>query len=455
MENEKKPSVLGAFLDTLVLNVVPTDMSFNPEVRPFSGDLGQKLAEYKEEAQNAEEDVPTIFSFDGACLFMAPKGGTGFMWILRNKKISIAIVRKIKHAMWAQVRLSSEYLWSVRDLAKVVSDVQVFLEGLFDPYIKLVPSSLDMTVDVANLDWGTVQGIKESFISRAQLDSDHVASVGEPDGFVDGPDRINRRWRRLTGFSFGARAAAVSAVIYDKHHQVKYKEKEKEWFFDLWRQAVDENNEPVWDGESPVWRIEMRLRREALNELMCEGVFHGIESAFELEDVLPGLWAYLVGSPHGGADGLPDGWLRYVIPTGDTNRSRWPVHPDWQVIQSAFQGVPQEEFSPPLSEFGSALIAPADPICFDLRPFVRRRKRRVNTDRVVAQIAGCLVTLEAWREVVVDQDAAVPDLSDTMHYAYELIEGYLERKAADFAGLAEDKRLLYLEPCCTVCAISA
>src|SRR2546429_9359977 len=70
-----------------------------------------------------------------------------------------------------------------------------------------------------------------------------------------------------------------------------------------------------------------------------EGIFHGIDSAYDLEERLPGLWSYAVGHVGGGEDGLPDGWLRYIIPTEDPNRSRWPVHPDWQVIQSAFATV--------------------------------------------------------------------------------------------------------------------
>jgi hypothetical protein len=80
----------------------------------------------------------------------------------------------------------------------------------------------------------------------------------------------------------------------------------------------------------------VRYKRQALNEMLQEGVFHGIDNAYNLEERLPGLWSYAVGHVDGGEDSLPDGWLRYVIPTDDTNRSRWPVHPDWQVIQSAF-----------------------------------------------------------------------------------------------------------------------
>jgi hypothetical protein len=43
-----------------------------------------------------------------------------------------------------------------------------------------------------------------------------------------------------------------------------------------------------------------------------------------------------------GSDGLPDGWLRYVIPGNDSNRSRWMTHPVWCQIQGAFR-LPTED----------------------------------------------------------------------------------------------------------------
>jgi hypothetical protein len=480
-------AVLGAFIDTLYLNVFPTNTDFEPVARELRQELKDELTEYKLFAQERDQKVPTHFKFDGLELNMKPTGGVGFFWILENSKLTLSISRNARRAMWAQVRLSSEYLWSVRnpwgpDLGKVLSDVLLFLEGIFGPYIRLGLSALDMTVDLAHMDWGSIQDIQEHFISRAQLDSKHVERSVPADGLLDGPDAIHRRWRRLTGFSFGARKAAVSATIYDKQHEIKYNHPEKAWFFDLWRSVKDENGEPVWDGESPVWRVEMRLRREALNSLKCEGQFHGIDDPFELEALLPSLWAYLVGRPGGGEDGLPDGWLRYVVPNADdTNRSRWPVHPDWEVVQRAFLPVLPEasEYEHELEEQEECLQAvdeelearpmvtsktpvsrarknksestvprrpglPA-PVCLDLKPLIRERKRKVNIDRMVAQITGCLVTLEAWLPEPEKRlgPGVQPDLSMTLHEAYPLMEERLTRTCRDFADLVEQKRPLY------------
>lgn len=400
-----------------------------------------------------------------------------------NSKMTLSISRNARRAMWAQVRLSSEYLWSVRgpwgpDLGKVLSDVLIFLQSVFGDYIQLGLSALDMTVDLAHIDWGGVQEIQEHFISRAQKDSQHVPACVPADGLLDGPDQINRRWRHLTGFSFGARKAAVSATIYDKLHEIKYNHPEKAWFLDLWLAVLDKMGNPVWDGKSPVWRVEMRLRREALNSLKCEGEFHGIDDPFELEALLPSLWAYLVGRPEGGEDGLPDGWLRYVVPSeSDTNRSRWPVHPDWEVVQRAF--IPQlaevSEYEQELEEQEACLQAvdaelearpfsvsrpgrkkkkkslppsasaiPA-PLSLDMKPLIRERKRKVNIDRMVAQITGCLVTLEAWLPEPEKRlgPGVQPDLSLTLHEAYPLMEERLIRTCRDFGELVDKKRPLY------------
>ena len=93
----------------------------------------------------------------------------------------------------------------------------------------------------------------------------------------------------------------------------------------------------------------------------------------DLPEYVQALWEYCAGRPGGGADGWPDGWLRYVTPTADTNRARWPVHPAWEVVQGAFL---QEDEG--------------------LGPIVRDRKREKNIERGLASVVGYLSTLAAW-----------------------------------------------------------
>jgi hypothetical protein len=472
---ESLVKILGAFVDTLVLNVYPVDTQLQVEERRVDPLLQEELKLLKEQAQEIEEDVPTRFAFQGAPLLMRAKGGDGFNWIMHNHWLTVAVNRSSKAQILGQVRCSSAYLWRVRDLGKVIAEVHQFLMSIFGESIMPHVSSCDLAVDVTGLDLSSVQQVKEHFVSRAQLTGLIPSSVVD-DGMIDGPDAIKQRWGRITGLPFGARGGALSALIYDKTHEIKYKSPEKAWFHDLWLTVRDENGESVWDGEAPVWRIEVRFKRPALNEMLQEGVFHGIDNAYDLEERLPGLWSYAVGHADGGEDGLPDGWLRYIIPTEDTNRSRWPVHPDWHVVQSAFvpdlppesdyereerekeellQLVDAELEAHPWKDtskmvkrqtsstsYSALALLPPPAVTVDLAPFMRRRRYQVNMRRMVAQIAGCSVTAEAWRPTGRLADAH-PDLSDTFHFLYEEVESYLEEKKRDFNALVQKKRVLY------------
>ncbi len=82
--------------------------------------------------------------------------------------------------------------------------------------------------------------------------------------------------------------------------------------------------------------------------------------------------------------------------------------------------------------------------CFHwiLLPFMRRRRYQVNMRRMVAQIAGCSITAEAWRPAG-RLDGAQPDLSDTFHFLYEEVESYLEEKKRNFNELVQKKWVLY------------
>ncbi len=479
--------IVGCGADTVVLNIYPTDTNFQVVPRRVAAELQEELSVLKQRAQDEEEDIASRFVFSGANLLMRTKGSEGFNWILHSASLTLAINRGSKMAMLGQVRLSSEYLWSKEFLSEALYEVHVFLMSIFGEYILLQPSSFDLAVDVVNLDLGTVQEIKDHFITRAQLDDQMPLDTSE-DGMLDGPDCIKRRWRRVTGLPFGARTGQVSALLYDKTHEIKYKSPGKKWFHDKWLAARQEDGTPVWDGESTVWRIEVRFKRRALHEFKQEGVFHGIEDAYDLEERIPGLWAYAVGHAGGGEDGLPDGWLRYVVPTGDTNRSRWPVHPAWEVIQGAFipELVPESEYEREerereellclvdeelaarpmgtshtkayrhrsassekparLAAGGETSGAPVAPARFDLKPFIRQRHYEVNMYRMVAQIAGCVETAEAWRLLSPDErlsDGVNPDLSDTFHFLFRNVEAYLQEKERDYSQRVHKKRVVY------------
>lgn len=131
-----------------------------------------------------------------------------------------------------------------------------------------------------------------------------------------------------------------------------------------------------------------------------------IEDAYDILDQFKSLWDYAAGRVAGGEDGLPDGWLRYVLPSDDRNRSRWPVHPAWVVVQAAF----------------------TDDLENGLGPVVRQRIRERNLERGVASTFGYVSTLAAW----LGGDYVTPDASLTLRWLYEAGMEYLNDKGRDF-----------------------
>ncbi len=137
--------------------------------------------------------------------------------------------------------------------------------------------------------------------------------------------------------------------------------------------------------------IEMRWKREALHEVQQEDVFYGIEKLEEL--VLPDrvafLWAYVVGHVQCGADGFPDGWLRYAQPSDDENKARWPVHPAWMVVQSAFCSKTEPAVNVLTGEVFDLPVSPIGEI-------IRQRHFEVIIKRLAQQMGGYSSTLAAW-----------------------------------------------------------
>ncbi|HEX4208342.1 MAG TPA: hypothetical protein VHZ51_29885, partial [Ktedonobacteraceae bacterium] len=217
-----------------------------------------------------------------------------------------------------------------------------------------------------------------------------------------------------TGFDF-SRGGVRSLQIYDKTRELA--KSGKEWFEDLWRV----NGWREEDGR--VWRVELRYKREALHELAQEGedAFWGIEDAYTLLDRLPLLWAYGVGHVDGGPDGLPDGWLRCVVPGTDKTRSRWPTHPVWKVVQGAFT------------------LPDARPEQFE--KVVRKRHRDHNIDRMLEAIVGYASSLGAYLGDEYHDEMA--DLSMVLHWIAQAGPEYLERIDRDFAAEVERKRVRF------------
>jgi hypothetical protein len=392
--------IVGRGVDTLVLNVSYADKQFQPIKQELDANLQEELNRLQGEARLAESPLASRWAFKGFTLFMKEKGSRGqWRWILTCPLVSVAISRGRLSPIIAQVRLSSEYLWSCETVSDAIVEVSLLLFDLFGEYLWVQVSQVDLCADSIGWDVASTNWL-EAFVSRA------VGQNGRPaDIPVDGPDVARLRWKQIATLDFGRHTSPISCCIYHKSAEIRQKSPKKAWFYDLWKRNG-------WDGESEVWRVEFRLTREFLHSVH-------IEDVHDLPERLPSLWEYCAGRAGGAGDGLPDGWLRYVIPSAtDTTRSRWPVHPAWEVIQGAFASEDD-----------------------GLGPLVRERIREKNIRQGLASVIGYLSTLSAW--VGGDLASREVDISQVLHWLYDAGADFLDEKGCSFADLVRQKRLLY------------
>jgi len=414
--SHKAAWIVNAGVDTLVVNAYHTE-----EGKPIKRDLDETLLytldQWKKQAQADSEPFKTDWEFNGFPLLMQPNGASHgqFPYMLKTHHITLYISTGKFNGI-ASVRFNSEYLWSC-SLSDAIVQVNSFLYDTFNDQMYLQPSSVDLCADVAG--WHDVETLdrRRNFVSRSRKRSDYAV----PDDDITQHDAsLTDHSSGLvgTGFDFSKRGV-MSCTIYDKSREMK--KSGKEWFLDLWS-APGRDYSPE-DG--PVWRVEFKFKRQTLHELKQGDAFHGIENVYDLPARLPVLWAYAAGHVEGGEDGLPDGWLRCVNPSGDSNRARWPTHPVWKVIQAAYS-IPLEV----PEHFGK---------------IIRQRREERNVDKALAAILGYSTSLAAW----IGGDLAQPetDLSVLLHFLNAEGGKVLQRKGTDFAQEVQRKQTkLHINP---------
>ncbi len=369
------PRVVGANIDTWILNI--------------KGELSEELAEeldrLKEASQEADEDVPTPWTFTGETLFIRAHGsGRQWRWILHCPSLHLDVGRgKLNHIV-GKARLSSAFLWQ-NDPGEALAGLFDFLSDFYGEAFTLQVSEVHLCADVAG--WELSLDDATAFISRGHNRKTHL----------DGPDasatqgnalpsmEVNMNGRRCSGYEF-SKGAAHSCCIYDKTTEIT--RSRKDWMKEIW-----EHN--GWDGVSRVVRVEFRYKREALHEL-------GVEEAYDFLDQIPGLWAYSSFQ-----------WLRHTIPTDDTNRGRWLESPFWRAVQTA-------DF------FGAGT------------PAIRERKHAGDLKQICQMLAGCTTTAAAYLS------GQLPDWDDGANFLswfYDWMAAYLQQKGLTFEEVRHGKRL--------------
>jgi hypothetical protein len=379
--------VVLAGMDTLWLSVKGT----------LDEALAAELDQLKELAQQVQESVPSAFVFAGQRLYVEPYGaGKGFWrWVLRCDALMLDVGLGT-YAPICRAQVASEYLWQV-GAVEAVSSVDAFLRQCFGPGVHISPSEVHLCVDVAGLTPGMLS--ETGLVGRSRRRVKELPEEGEEGTIL--PAGEQQQWcRRATGYAL-SRGAPHSCAIYDKVLEIR-QQSGKIWFLDLWRAGG-------WDGQAPVCRLEFRYKREFLRAF---GLVDGEAlTHYDLLDRLGDLWRYSTTE-----------WLRYCVPTEDTNRSRWPLHPLWAVIQAA--------------DFGAL------PSC----PLVRVRKQQFILDRTVATVAGYLSSSAAWLGGRFASEQA--DLSVVLRWFCQQAEQYYADRGVAFSSVVLDKRQRFgLVPC--------
>lgn len=156
-------------------------------------------------------------------------------------------------------------------------------------------SRIDVTADWQG--WRPTQKDLDRITTRARVDTSH------------------RVLREFTGWTFGT--SAVRGRMYDKTEEIRGTDKAS-WMPELWAEAGT-----AYDPQTPVWRLEGQVRREALRELQ-----DSVEDAEQLfkrwtdcRRCLPSLWDYLWGD-----------WLSLRLPR--TGKQRRRLDPRWASLVS-------------------------------------------------------------------------------------------------------------------------
>jgi len=415
MDTSMSPMIVGRGVDTLVLNISYRDGQHKPCKRELPHNLKEQLDAWKHAAITAEEPIPVPLTFEGVNLHMYPNGaGKGqWRWLLRCESFNLLVSMGRLNCV-AQVRFSSEFLWSCRGVDDAIVRVEEFLVHHFlQECVYMQVSEVHLCADIAGWDVASIDQ-RCDFVSRSRKRGTYEVTDLQIEDFSYGLTR--------SGFLF-SRGGPISCVIYDKTREIR-QQSQKWWFHDLW-QANGWNAE-----EQPVvWRVEFRFKREVLHELSVEGQFEGIEDAFSLLERIPLMWAYAAGHVSSGEDGVHDGWLRLVVPGADSNRSRWTTHAVWAEVQQAFVVSSYEDEEEERGDEKAEVI--------------RKRKYQASLERAVAATVGYLSSMAAWLGRDGGKAGAEADLLYMIAWLRERTSVYLGKRARKFAKEVEKKRVRF------------
>src|SRR6266567_4640544 len=124
--------LVGYGVDTLLLNMRYMDEQYHPIKKELVEEIAYELDELQGTARRNEMAMISPWSFLGFSLFVEAHGaGRQWRWLLTSRLLTLTISRGTFNDIIAQVRFSSEYLWSEAWCGDALAKVQMFLMSIF------------------------------------------------------------------------------------------------------------------------------------------------------------------------------------------------------------------------------------------------------------------------------------------------------------------------------------
>src|SRR5215813_8667775 len=169
-------AIVGANVDTLILNVKGE----------LDGDLDAELDRVKQASQEADEDIPTSWTFAGEVLSIKAHGsGRQWRYILHCPSLHLDVGRGRPNGIVGKARLASAFLWE-RGPDVALSMLYTFLVGFYGEGFELQVSEVHLCADVAG--WELSLEDAQAFITRGHRRLCRKTHLDLPDSEVGNSD---------------------------------------------------------------------------------------------------------------------------------------------------------------------------------------------------------------------------------------------------------------------------
>ncbi len=204
--------LVGYGIDTLVLNM----RYCNEEGQPIKQELAEEVAQVLDDLQTQarQNEMATIspWLFVEVPLFVEPHGaGKQWRWLLTSRLLTLVVSRGTFNDLIAQMRFSSEFLWSEEWCGDALTKVHSFLMSIFGEYLHLQLSEVHLCADVVGYDF-----------SRCNYETQFVTRVRKNQA-ICWADSIALDCHKVSTLAFSKHNAPLSCAIYNKSLEIKQK----------------------------------------------------------------------------------------------------------------------------------------------------------------------------------------------------------------------------------------